>query len=122
MAAHANAGMDVSDGLVGDLTKMLRVSGVSARVEVARLPMSQAAEAAIAADPGLEAVALTGGDDYEIIAAVAPENAAAFEAAAVAAGVPVSRFGEAVEGADPPRFVARDGGTMTFAHGSYSHF
>ncbi len=27
MAAHANGGMDVSDGFVGDLTKMLRVSG-----------------------------------------------------------------------------------------------
>lgn len=122
MAAHANGGMDVSDGLVGDLTKMLRVSGVSARVEVDRLPLSQPARSAIAADPALQAVALTGGDDYEIIAAVPPEMASAFEAAAAAAGVPVTRFGEAVEGADPPRFVARDGQTLSFARGSYSHF
>ncbi len=34
MAAHASGGMDVSDGLIGDLTKMLRVSGVTARVEL----------------------------------------------------------------------------------------
>src|SRR5208282_3045593 len=84
MAAYAHGGMDVSDGLVGDLTKMLRVSGASARVEVDRLPLSRAAEAAIAADPDLMAVALTGGDDYEIIASVPPENTAAFEAAAAA--------------------------------------
>ncbi len=122
MAAYANGGMDVSDGLVGDLTKMLRVSGASARVEVDHLPLSRAAEAAIAADPDLMAVALTGGDDYEVIASVPPENTAAFEAAAAAAGVPVAGLGEALEGNDPPRFVARDGQTLTFAHGSYSHF
>ena len=51
MAAHASAGMDVSDGFVGDLTKMLDVSGVSARVPIYRLPLSPAARAAIAADP-----------------------------------------------------------------------
>ena len=122
MAAYAHGGMDVSDGLVGDLTKMLRVSGASARVEVDRLPLSRAAKAAIAADPDLMAVALTGGDDYEIIASVPAENTAAFEAAAAAAGVSLAGFAEAVEGNDPPRFVARDGGALTFAQGSYSHF
>jgi thiamine-monophosphate kinase len=122
MAAYANGGMDVSDGFVGDLTKMLRVSGASARVDVDRLPLSQSARAAIAVDPDLLAVALTGGDDYEIIASVPPGNADGFEAAAAAAGVPIAGFGEAVEGNDPPRFVARGGGTMTFAQGSYSHF
>ena len=50
MAAHASGGMDVSDGFVGDLTKMLDVSGVSARVPIYRLPLSPAARAAIAAD------------------------------------------------------------------------
>ena len=48
----AHGGMDVSDGLVGDLEKMLRVSGVSASVDLGRLPLSDAATAAIAADPG----------------------------------------------------------------------
>ena len=48
MARYANAGMDVSDGLVGDLTKMLRVSGVTARVNLARLPLSRAATAVVA--------------------------------------------------------------------------
>ena len=40
MAAHANGGMDVSDGFVGDLTKMLDASGVGARVSIFRLPLS----------------------------------------------------------------------------------
>ncbi|MGD1038209.1 MAG: thiamine-phosphate kinase [Roseiarcus sp.] len=122
MARFANAGMDVSDGFVGDLTKMLRVSGVSARVELQRLPLSPAARAAIVADPALFDVAATGGDDYELLAAVAPETCAAFEAAGAAAGVAVTLVGEAFAGAGPPRFIGRDGGEATFPRGAFSHF
>jgi thiamine-monophosphate kinase len=122
ISVHAHAGMDVSDGFVGDLTKMLAVSGVSARVPIYRLPLSQPARAAIAANPALFAVAATGGDDYEILASVGPESAAAFEAEAAAAGVLVTRVGEAIEGYSPPRFIGPDGGQVTFARGSYSHF
>ena len=122
LARFASGGMDVSDGLVGDLTKMLRVSGVSARVDLARLPLSAAAAAAIAAEPALFEIAATGGDDYEILASVAPRNAAAFEAGAAEAGVAVTRIGQALAGAAPPRFFGRDGAEVVFTHGAYSHF
>ena len=60
--------MDVSDGLVGDLAKLCRASGVAAEIDVARVPLSEAARTAVAADPALLETALTGGDDYEIAA------------------------------------------------------
>ena len=122
MAAHANGGMDVSDGFVGDLAKMLDVSGVTARVPIYRLPLSPAARAAIAADPDLFEVAATGGDDYELLASAPRESASAFEAAAAAAGVPLTFVGEAVEGRRPPKFIGPDGNPVVFAHGAYSHF
>jgi thiamine-monophosphate kinase len=120
--AFAHGGMDVSDGFVGDLTKMLRVSGVSASIDLARLPLSDAAKAAISADPALFEIAATGGDDYEILAAAPPENAGAFEAAAETAGVGVAFVGVAIEGALPPRFLGRDGREVWFARGAFSHF
>ena len=118
----AHGGMDVSDGFIGDLTKMLRVSGVSATIDLARLPLSDAANAAISTDPASFEIAATGGDDYEILAAVPPEKASAFEAAAEAAGVGVAFVGLAVEGAAPPRFLGRDGREVSFARGAFSHF
>ena len=120
--AHANGGMDVSDGFVGDLTKMLAASGVTARAPIYLLPLSSAARAAIAADPDLFEVAATGGDDYELLASVSPESAPAFEAAAAAAGVRVTLVGNVVEGVAPPCFVGPDGGRVTFPRASYSHF
>ena len=81
VATHARAAMDVSDGLAGDLGRMCKASGVAAVVEAACVPLSPAAAAAIAAEPGLLARALTGGDDYEILAAVPPDAVAPYLAA-----------------------------------------
>jgi thiamine-monophosphate kinase len=114
--------MDISDGFVGDLTKMLRVSGVTATVEMSQLPLSPAASAAIAADPSLFPVAASGGDDYELIVAVSPFAAAEFEAAAAEAGVAVTLIGEAVAGGAAPRFVDHEGRPFKFGRGSFSHF
>ena len=122
MREFANAGMDVSDGFVGDLGKMLRVSGVGARIELARLPLSSAAQAAIAADPKLFAVAATGGDDYEVLASVAPDKAAAFEEAAARAGVPLTQVGEAIARDKGIRFFDRDGEEFAGKSVAYSHF
>src|SRR5260221_14714581 len=69
---HASAAMDVSDGLVGDLAKLCRASGVSADVAIADVPLSPAAREVVAAEPALVETVLTGGDDFEGIATVAP--------------------------------------------------
>jgi thiamine-monophosphate kinase len=114
---HARAAMDVSDGLVGDLAKMLRASGVGGVLELARVPLSPAAQAWLAAEAGAVEIAVTGGDDYEVLAAVPPEQAAAFEAAAK---IRVTRIGLVTNGAFEVRGLA--GAPVEFASGSYSHF
>ena len=121
LLAHASGAMDVSDGLVGDLAKMMRVSGVIAVVDVADVPLSAGARA-LAGDPDLLATALTGGDDYEILASVPPGACAAFEADAARAGLAVARIGEVVAGAGAPVFRDLRGEPMRFARASFSHF
>jgi thiamine-monophosphate kinase len=122
MRQFAHGGMDVSDGLVGDLTKMLRVSGVSARIDLRRLPLSSAAKTALAADASCLETIATGGDDYEVIAAVGRNQTAAFEAGAKSAGVPVTRIGEAIEGDADPVFLREGGVELSFKQKSFSHF
>jgi thiamine-monophosphate kinase len=118
--AHASAAMDVSDGLAGDLAKLCRASGVAAEVDVSRVPHSEAARAAVAANARLLETALTGGDDYEILLTLPAERLASFRAAAERAGVAVSEIGRVVAG-EGARFV-RDGETLAFARPSFSHF
>ena len=122
MRQFAHGGMDVSDGFVGDLTKMLRVSGVTGRIDLTRLPLSPAAKAALGLDAALIETIATGGDDYEILAAVGEAEAPAFEAGAEAAGVAVTQVGEAFAGAASPRFFGAEGAERVFKSGSFSHF
>ncbi|MFZ1064233.1 MAG: thiamine-phosphate kinase [Pseudolabrys sp.] len=118
---HASAAMDISDGLAGDFGKLCRVSGVAADVDVARVPLSEAARAVIAANPDAVESVLTGGDDYEIICTVPPAKAGSFQAAAGAANVAVSEIGE-IKAGEGTRFIAADGRALAFKRASFSHF
>jgi len=65
LAGVASAAIDLSDGLVGDLAKLLDASGVGAEIDLESVPMSDAL-----LDYGTAAerrrFALSGGDDYEL--------------------------------------------------------
>ncbi|MFD2183098.1 thiamine-phosphate kinase [Rhodoplanes azumiensis] len=119
---HASAGMDVSDGLAGDLAKLCRVSGVTARVEIARVPLSGAAHRLLDAAPEHLAAVLSGGDDYEVLCTVPPARLASFTAAAAAAGVPVTDIGEIFEGQGAPVLLGSDGHPLALDRASFSHF
>jgi thiamine-monophosphate kinase len=113
--------MDVSDGLIGDLAKLLAASRIAGRIEAARVPLSAAARAAVAAEPALFETALTGGDDYEILAVMPEERLDAFGAVATAAGVGVTVLGRTFAG-EGLTVEAADGTPMVLEHQSFSHF
>lgn len=96
---HAGAAMDLSDGLLKDLGRMCRASAVGARIEQSALPVSTAFAAVRAVAPATAAGVLFAGDDYEVLCAVRPAQAEAFEAAARSSGTAVTRIGQVT--ADP---------------------
>ena len=122
LRAHARSAMDVSDGLAGDLGKMLALDGLTAEIPAAAVPLSPAAGRVLANDPDRFATVLGGGDDYEILCAVASASAAAFAAAAAEAGVRVTRLGTAVAGTGPPCFRLPSGAPVEMSRASHQHF
>ena len=122
LGSYASAAMDVSDGLAGDLAKLCRVSGVGAAVAVERVPLSPAARQVLASDRGAIETILTGGDDFEIAAAVPPDRLDGLRAEAVEAGVAITEIGVVMAGPVEARFVAADGRELVFGRPGYSHF
>jgi thiamine-monophosphate kinase len=111
--------MDISDGLLQDAGHMARASGVAISIEVARVPLSPAGHAA---GPEFVCSGIAGGDDYELLLAVAPGDAASLRAAADAAGVAVTRIGRCAEGEPAVTCVGADGRSMPAGGGGWSHF
>ena len=118
LRARATAAMDVSDGLVGDLEKLCKASGVGARLELERLPVS----AELARRHGRDACerfVLFGGDDYELLFTVPAADAAAMQAG-LSGALPLHRIGM-IEAAAGVRCV-RDGRPIELRGGGYDHF
>jgi thiamine-monophosphate kinase len=92
------AAMDISDGLIGDVQKLCSASGVGARILTACLPISddlrEAAEE-LGRDP--IRLALDGGEDYELLLAVASADVDVVKAAIEAVGMPVTNIGEVIK-------------------------
>ena len=118
---HASASMDVSDGLAGDLAKLLATSGVAATVEASAIPLSQpAARLHRQGIVDLETL-MSGGDDYEILCTVPPSRLASFMEDSQRAGIAVTTIGTVSAGAGA-RFVDAQGAELILSRLSYSHF
>lgn len=120
-AGLASAALDVSDGLVADLGHIVEESGLGAEIEAARVPLSEAAAAAVAAAPELCGVALTGGDDYELLFTVAPARAAQVAELAAALGLPLTRVGRMTEPAGI-RVLDAAGRPLDLPEAGWTHF
>ena len=119
---HAHAAMDVSDGLAGDLAKLCAASGVSAVIDVPGIPLSAAAASLLARGTiGIERI-VSGGDDYEILCAIAENRFESFAQDADRAKVAVTSIGTVIAGASAPKFLDALGSEIPLPRLSYSHF
>ena len=116
-AGLVQAAMDVSDGLVQDLGHLCRASGVGAVILAADVPLSVPARAT---DDLVRC--LTGGDDYELLMAIAPAQADSFRAHADWLGIAVTRIGRLTPGPPDVTVIGPDGAAMALGAGGWSHF
>jgi thiamine-monophosphate kinase len=64
---------------------------------------------------------ITGGDDYEIAAAIPENRLKAFQAAASEAGMPVTTIGR-IEAGDGITVIGTDGQPIALKQAAFSHF
>jgi thiamine-monophosphate kinase len=118
---YATAALDISDGLMLDFSRLCRASGIGGIIEAGAVPLSPAARRAIRHDSAYLETAITGGDDYEILATVSAGNESAFTSAAAAAGVAVTRLGVMRE-APGSDLTGADGLPVKLSRHGYEHF
>jgi thiamine-monophosphate kinase len=109
---HASAAADVSDGLIADAANIARASRVGLDIDLAHLPLSDAAQTWLDRQPDPTAARLAlaaGGDDYEIICTAPAAAAERLIETAAALGLPMTDIGHVVAGEGT---VVRSGGLI----------
>ena len=123
----ATSAADLSDGLAGDLGHILKASAVGASLtaeETTKIVAAGAHPSGAGAPFDAETllrVALTGGDDYELVFTAPPKARAAVRAAAQASATPVTRIGR-IEAEPGLRLVGADGRVSPLAARAFDHF
>jgi thiamine-monophosphate kinase len=116
----ATAALDVSDGLVADLGHLCAASGVGATLDLERVPLSEAARAALNLRPELIERVLAGGDDYEVLFAAPGDRAQRIAALAAEVGLPVSEIG-VLDATPGVRVLDAGGRDVAPAKGGWRH-
>lgn len=116
----ATSCIDVSDGLLADLTHVCTASGVGAELQLDALPASKALQTAFDAAT-VRRLQATGGDDYELCFTVPAMYRDRLEMIANETGTPVTRIGRIIEGG---RVIVRtdDGGVWMPPSTGFVHF
>lgn len=120
-AVHAM--MDISDGIASDLKHILKASSVSAKVNVGKLPISQQLKKVSEAQGwNYNELAISGGEDYELLFTIANEQFEALSADYfLTFGREISVIGNIVEGI--PEIIWMDENKeVEFKRGEFNHF
>lgn len=119
----ATSCMDLSDGLLGDLPKILAVSDVGARVRTERVPVLPAVRALFPED--WLRLALRGGEDYELLATIPAGRLDDAVLRAADVGSTLTDIGEIVRPLDRERrltLIDGMGVAIDVDSGAFDHF
>jgi thiamine-monophosphate kinase len=117
------ARLDVSDGVIGDLSHICTASGRGAEIETSAVEISPELRQA-AREAGAEPLewALTGGEDYELLFTAAPEAVAKLQRRVLEeTGTVCAQIGRITEGTGVSARFA-EGARRVWATGGWDHF
>jgi thiamine-monophosphate kinase len=122
--SHANAALDVSDGLIADAGHLAQASGVKLNIDLHKTPVSGPTLKWLRTqkDETAARIALaTGGDDYQVLMSTAPDSFETFKQKAAELDVPITKIGTVTKG-EGVDVLDADGTRIPIEKPGYTHF
>ena len=120
LASIVSAGIDISDGMLADLGHLCRSSGTGAEINLSAVPVSDLLKQRLT-EQGALAMAMTAGDDYELLFTAPHDNEQLVLALSQTIGVPIHCIGTVTSG-NKVICLDTEGAEITFDKDGYQHF
>lgn len=119
---YASAAADVSDGVLADAGHIARASALGVEIDVNAMPLSDDVRRGVDAGILSHEQAVKGGDDYELVMAVSPQNLEALKVGLNDLGVPLSVIGAFVSDHSDVRLVPEPDFQIDLRRSGWTHF
>lgn len=116
----ARSAIDISDGLLADLTHLCQASGVGAHIMAEKIPLSPAAQRWSNNQTTALSQLMSGGEDYELLFTIDPTVRSQLQAVSEECKTPITEIGRII--ASPDIIVTHFGKTMTHNIDGWVHF
>ena len=118
-----SAMIDISDGLLSDTKHILEESKVGARIWEDHIPLSSLYQRWVRAySRAPYQIALSGGEDYELLFTASPEKRAKVSSLARSLNIPLTRVGEVLRAKDGFHLIGKEGKDIELHRLGFDHF
>ncbi len=118
----ANTSIDISDGLIGDLKKMINQQYLSFKLDEKKIPISINLRKLINDKKLKKMNFVSNGDDYEILFTANPKNARIIKKISKNTGVKITKIGKIISGKNKSVIIGSKGKQIKANDKGYKHY
>jgi thiamine-monophosphate kinase len=117
----ANSSIDISDGLIADLEKMINNQNLSYQINEYKIPISKILTMAIKDHKLKKSQLISHGDDYQILFTASPSKARIIENKSKLLQVKITKIGKIISGSKNSSIIDQKGKQILIKSKGYTH-
>tara|TARA_S200000501_G_scaffold62071_1_gene52669 strand:- start:801 stop:1754 length:954 start_codon:yes stop_codon:yes gene_type:complete len=121
LLSFANSSIDISDGLIADLDKMINNQFYSYQIDIERVPTSNYLSMIIKNYKLKKSKIISNGDDYQILFTASPNKSRIIEETSSICGVKITKIGKIISGNKKASVIDQKGKKILFKNKGYFH-
>ena len=117
----ANCSIDISDGLVADLEKMINNQNLSYQINEHKIPISKILTMIVKDHKFKKSQLISNGDDYQILFTASPSKARIIENKSKLLQVKITKIGKIISGLKKSLIIDQKGKQILIKNKGYTH-
>ena len=117
----ANTSIDISDGLIADLEKMINNQKLSYKIDMTKVPISKQLQKILVSKKLNKRLFVSKGDDYQILFTATPSKSRIINKTSKSLGIKISKIGKICSTLQKSQIIDQKGNKIALNNKGYYH-